>query len=220
MHLKQEAFNLDKQKMILKVTDLTIFRQQQAVISDLNFVIEPAQRLFLQGEIGAGKSTLLHALLGFVPIQQGNIEWFGQQCKTEADFSRYRGTVGICFQNADDQLFCPTVLDDVAFGVQNQGVSKAVAEQIALTQLEQLDIAYLKDRPIHLLSGGEKNFTALAGVLAMKPKVLLLDEPTNGLDSKNISKLTELLKSLKLPMVVASHDMAFTHSLADTQLLL
>ena len=126
-----------------------------------------------------------------------------------------RGIVGICFQQADDQLFGPTVLDDVAFGCLNQGKSKAEAYQIALVQLERLGIVHLKDRPVNLLSGGEKNFTALAGVLAMQPKMLLLDEPTNGLDAKNKAKLTALLQALELPMLIASHDLAFSEALAD-----
>lgn len=201
--------------MILNVKNLTLCRNQQAVISDLNFTITDQQKFFLQGEIGTGKSTLLLALLGFVPIHSGEIELFGTSCKTEADFEPWRGTVGICFQNADDQLFGPTVLDDVAFGCLNQGKNKKEAYEIALNQLQQLGIEHLKDRPVNLLSGGEKNFTALAGVLAMQPKMLLLDEPTNGLDAKNKAKLTALLKALPLPMLIASHDQAFCDQLAD-----
>ena len=82
-------------------------------------------------------------------------------------------------------------------------------------QLEKLGITHLKDRPVNLLSGGEKNFTALAGVLAMQPQVLLLDEPTNGLDAKNKANLTALLKNLPQPMIIATHDLAFSENLAD-----
>lgn len=201
--------------MILKVENLSIYRNEQAVISSLNFEISDQQKFFLQGEIGTGKSTLLLALLGFVPIEGGSIQWFGKNCVTEKDFIPLRGTIGICFQNADDQLFGPTVLDDVAFGCLNQDKNEKEAYAIALTQLQQLSIEHLKDRPVNLLSGGEKNFTALAGVLAMQPKMLLLDEPTNGLDAKNKEKLTALLKALPLPMLIASHDLAFTEQLAD-----
>ena len=199
--------------MVLNVNHLTLHRNQQAVISDLTFSITDQQKFVLQGEIGTGKSTLLLALLGFVPLHSGEINWFGKSCRQEADFMR--GIVGICFQQADDQLFGPTVLDDVAFGCLNQGKSKAEAYQIALVQLERLGIVHLKDRPVNLLSGGEKNFTALAGVLAMQPKMLLLDEPTNGLDAKNKAKLTALLQALELPMLIASHDLAFSEALAD-----
>lgn len=201
--------------MVLNVNHLTLHRNQQAVISDLTFAIADQQKFVLQGEIGTGKSTLLLALLGFVPLHSGEINWFGKPCQQEADFVPLRGTVGICFQQADDQLFGPTVLDDVAFGCLNQGKSKAEAYQIALEQLEKLGITHLKDRPVNLLSGGEKNFTALAGVLAMQPKMLLLDEPTNGLDAKNKAKLTALLQELHLPMLIATHDLAFSEVLAD-----
>ncbi|WGE41951.1 energy-coupling factor ABC transporter ATP-binding protein [Actinobacillus equuli] len=205
---------------ILEVNNLTVLRNQQAVINALSFAIEPQQRVFLQGEIGVGKSTLLLSLLGFLPIHAGDIYLFGTHCQREKDFVPFRGKVGICFQNAEDQLFGPTVLDDVAFGVLNQGYTQAQAYQIALEQLQMLDLEYLKDRPVNALSGGEQNFTALAGVLAMKPKLLLLDEPTNGLDAKNCAKLTALLKQLQLPMLVASHDQTFTQQLADKTLYL
>ena len=124
------------------------------------------------------------ALLGFIPYQQGEIRWFGNVCRQEKDFVPLRGKVGICFQHAGDQLFGPTVLDDVAFRPLNQGLNRDEAYQIALQQLERLNIVGLKDRSVNTLSGGEQNFTALAGVLAMQPKVLLLDEPTNGLGCK------------------------------------
>ena len=117
-------------------------------------------------------------------------------------------------------FFGPTVLDDVAFGPLNQGLNRDKAYQIALQQLERLNIVGLKDRSVNTLSGGEQNFTALAGVLAMQPKVLLLDEPTNGLDVKNIAKLTALLRELQLPMLIASHDLRFSETLADSCLSL
>ena len=94
------------------------------------------------------------------------------------------------------------------------------AYAVALQQLERLGIAHLQNRTVHTLSGGEKNFTALAGVLAMQPKMLLLDEPTNGLDRKNTEKLTALLRELSLPMLVASHHQGFTTELADDVLTL
>ncbi len=169
---------------VLQVNGLQIKRGERQIIDNLSFQIEAGQRFFVQGEIGTGKTTLLLALLGFVPVARGEIRLFGQLCREEKDFAPFRGTVGLCFQHADDQLFGPTVLDDVAFGPLNQGLSHQQAYAVALHQLERLGIAHLQDRTVHTLSGGEKNFTALAGVLAMQPKMLLLDEPTNGLDRK------------------------------------
>ncbi|WP_301098188.1 energy-coupling factor ABC transporter ATP-binding protein [Otariodibacter sp.] len=201
---------------ILNVTDLHIHREKVKIIENLSFQLNDSECLFLLGDIGKGKSTLLYTLLGFIPYQQGEIQWFNQTYYKEKDFVPLRGSVvGICFQNASDQLFGPTVLDDVAFGVLNQGKTKEEAYQIALSQLERLEILRLKNRPVNKLSGGEQNFTALAGVLAMQPKVLLLDEPTTGLDKKNKQKLISLLTDLKLPMIIASHEEDFVNTLAD-----
>ncbi|OOF58977.1 energy-coupling factor ABC transporter ATP-binding protein [Rodentibacter myodis] len=200
---------------MLAVKDLSIKRNDKTIIQGLTFCLNEPKRLFIQGEIGSGKTTLLLALLGFVPISKGEIQLFGKTCRTEKDFSPFRGTIGICFQNAEDQLFGPTVLDDVAFGPLNQNLPRKQAYIMAEEQLERLGIAHLKDRTVHTLSGGEKNFTALAGVLAMQPKILLLDEPTNGLDGKNTEKLTALLQELNLPMIISSHHQGFIDQLAD-----
>ncbi|OBW93656.1 cobalt ABC transporter ATP-binding protein [Gallibacterium genomosp. 3] len=205
---------------ILSVKHICISVQNRTIIQNLSFQLEDRQRLFLLGEIGTGKTTLLHSLLGFVPIERGEIKWFGKVCVTEKDFQPLRGKVGLCFQNADDQLFGPSVLDDVAFGPLNQGLSKYQAYSIAEQQLATLDIIRLKDRPITALSGGEKTFVALAGVLAMQPKALLLDEPTTGLDSRNRDKLSMLLGELELPMIIASHDQVFIDNISDSVIYL
>lgn len=200
---------------MLSVKNLCIERHGTPIINDLSFTLAEQTRLFVQGEIGTGKTTLLLALLGFVPITRGEITLFGKICRREKDFAPFRGPIGICFQNADDQLFGPTVLDDVAFGPLNQNIAREQAYRIAEQQLERLGIEHLKDRTVHTLSGGEKNFTALAGVLAMRPKILLLDEPTNGLDRKNSEKLLALLRELRLPMLISSHHQGFISRLAD-----
>lgn len=205
---------------ILNVKKLSISHQQKPIIEQLDFQLDINQRMILQGEIGVGKTTLLHCLLGFVPFQAGKIEWFGRNCRNEADFEPLRGTIGICFQQPEEQLFGPTVLDDVAFGPLNQGLREQEAYALAQQQLVRLGITHLSGRTVNHLSGGEKNFTALAGVLAMQPKVLLLDEPTNGLDQQNIHKLVSLLKSLNLPMLIASHDPFFSRQIATDYLVL
>ena len=184
------------------------------ILNNISMEFEKGKFYTILGVSGSGKTTLLLALLGFVPISRGEIQLFGQVCRDEKDFAPFRGTIGICFQNADDQLFGPTVLDDVAFGPLNQNIPRELAYHIAQQQLERLGITHLKDRMVHTLSGGEKNFTALAGVLAMQPKILLLDEPTNGLDRKNMEKLTLLLRELSLPMLISSHHHGFINELA------
>lgn len=204
--------NLTENTMIRTET-LTITRQGKTLLSDINLTLNSQQRLCLCGSIGCGKTTLLHSLMGFVPFE-GKIYLLGDECKSEKQFAQKRGKIGLLFQNPDDQLFGPTVLDDVAFGPLNQGISKKEAYAIAQQQLEQLGITRLAERSVNLLSGGEKNFTALAGVLAMKPQVLLLDEPTNGLDPKNVDRLIDVLSKLDLPMIIASHDMQFIQRIA------
>lgn len=198
---------------MINVRHLTVIRHQRTVLNNFNLHLKPQQRLVLQGSVGCGKTTLLHTLLGFLPFS-GQIELFGQPCQREKDFVPFRGKIGLLFQHPDDQLFGPKVIDDVAFGPLNQGYSKKQAYALALQQLEKLDIVHLAERAVNHLSGGEKNFTALAGVLAMQPQILLLDEPTNGLDPKTVKKLTALLAELPLTMLIASHHPQFSEQIA------
>lgn len=207
---------------LLVVNQLSLVRQQQKIIHNLSFQLQPNQRLFLNGEIGTGKSSLLHCLMGFLPYERGSIHWFNRLCQTEADFAPLWGDkIGFYFQQVSHQLFGPTVLDDVAFGPLNQGIARSQAYQIAQAQLSQLDILHLQQRSINELSGGEQSFVALAGILAMRPKVLLLDEPTSSLDNKNKQKLIKVLQSLKQhAMLIASHDDSFCKQLADEMIFL
>ncbi|VTU07218.1 energy-coupling factor ABC transporter ATP-binding protein [Actinobacillus porcinus] len=198
---------------MINVQNLTVIRHQRSVLDRFNLQLNPQQRLVLHGSVGCGKTTLLHTLLGFLPFS-GEIKLFGQTCRHEKDFVPFRGKIGLLFQHPDDQLFGPKVIDDVAFGPLNQGYSKEQAYELAHRQLEKLEISHLAERAVNHLSGGEKNFTALAGVLAMQPQVLLLDEPTNGLDPKTVKKLTALLAELPLTMIIASHHLEFSARIA------
>lgn len=203
---------------LIEVRSLTLQRNQHIVLENISFHLKRDDCLCLSGPIGAGKSTLLQGLLGFVPFTHGEIILCGRNCRKDVDFSQFRGTIGLLFQHPDDQLFGPTVLEDVAFGPLNQGMSKAQANQTALRQLQRLDIAHLAASSVNMLSGGEKTFVALAGILAMQPQILLLDEPTNGLDQANIERLTALLQQLNLPMIIATHQVDLISALA-TQVL-
>ncbi|WP_424410587.1 energy-coupling factor ABC transporter ATP-binding protein [Pasteurella sp. PK-2025] len=198
---------------MIRTENLSITRQEKTIVNHFTLSLHQDQRLVLCGPIGCGKTTLLHSLLGFIPFE-GHIYLLGDECKTEKQFAQKRGKIGLLFQQPDDQLFGPTVLDDVAFGPLNQGKSKEEAYAIAEEQLAQLGISHLAMRSVNQLSGGEKNFTALAGVLAMQPQVLLLDEPTNSLDPHSVARLTQILLHSQLPMLITSHDMAFTQEIA------
>ena len=133
----------------------------------------------------------------------------GVPVTAQKDFQRLRRKVGYVLQNPDDQLFFPTVLEDVAFGPLNLGMSPDAARERAIETLKSLGMSGFEDRLTHRLSGGEKKMVTLAGVLAMNPEALLLDEPTAGLDARSMVRLTELLHDLPTPRITISHDWDF-----------
>jgi cobalt/nickel transport system ATP-binding protein len=177
----------------------------RSVLSQCNFRIEPGMRVGLVGPNGAGKTTLLHLIVGLLQPAAGRIEIFGQVRRQEPDFHEVRRRVGLLFQETDDQLFCPTVAEDVAFGPLNLGKPRASVRQIVAETLESVGLASYEDRITYRLSSGEKRLVALATVLAMQPDVLLLDEPTAGLDEPSTERLTTLLAGLPQAMLVVSH---------------
>lgn len=176
------------------------------VLKDADFILARGERVGLLGANGAGKSTLLRVMVGLLRPQAGRIVAFGQERRRERDFREVRRRAGIVFQDPDDQLFCPTVWDDVAFGPLNLGWPRSRVEKTVAQTLAHLGIAHLKDRAPHHLSGGEKRLAALATVLAMEPETLLLDEPTAGLDDTVREHLIALLAELPQAMVVVAHD--------------
>lgn len=184
------------------------------VLEGASMQLQPGERLSLIGPNGAGKSTLLKIIMGLLTPTSGCVTAFGKPCLAEADFHDMRRRVGFVFQDADDQLFCPTVAEDVAFGPLNLGKSKAEALAIVDRVLSRLDLTHLRDRVTHKLSGGEKRLVTLATVLAMDPEVLILDEPTNALDPDNYARLTEILTGLDQAILLVSHDPEFRAKLA------
>ncbi|MGR3377992.1 energy-coupling factor ABC transporter ATP-binding protein [Salipiger abyssi] len=188
------------------------------VLSGASLRLEAGQRLSLTGPNGAGKSTLLRMILGLQRPDRGLVTVFGTPRVQEADFHEVRRRVGLVFQDADDQLFCPTVAEDVAFGPLNLGKSRAEALEIVDRVLGELDLMHLRDRITHKLSGGEKRLVTLATVLAMEPEVLLLDEPTNALDQTNEARLLTILRGLPQAILLVSHDPAFRARLAPEAL--
>ncbi|MHA7869555.1 MAG: energy-coupling factor ABC transporter ATP-binding protein [Salipiger thiooxidans] len=188
------------------------------VLDGVSLRLMPGQRLSLTGPNGAGKSTLLRITLGLQRPDAGTVTAFGTPRRDEADFHEVRRRVGLVFQDPDDQLFCPTVAEDVAFGPLNLGRSRDEALAIVDRVLGDLDLAHLRDRITHKLSGGEKRLVTLATVLAMEPKALLLDEPTNALDPKNEGRLLEILRALPQAILLVSHSAAFRAALAPDAL--
>jgi len=171
--------------------------------------IAPGESVGLVGPNGAGKSTLLLSFAGVQPIRQGTLRVFGLN-----PFDRYerRGlpqVLGLVFQQSDDQLFNPTVLDDVSFGPLNLGCSREESLQRVHEALRAVRLQGYEDRVPHRLSGGEKRRVALAGVLAMRARFLLLDEPTSDLDPRGRRELRAILLGLPQGKLIASHDLDF-----------
>jgi len=179
------------------------------IFQDFNYQVLPGKHVGLVGPNGCGKTTLLHLMMGLVRPQTGSIVIFGQEVKTEKDFMAVRQKVGLLFQNPDDQLFCPTVLEDVAFGPLNQGKSPAAAIEIARATMTRLGLTGFEDRVTYKLSGGEKKLVSLATVLAMNPRLLLLDEPTAGLDEATKHRLIHILNDLDVACLIVSHENDF-----------
>jgi cobalt/nickel transport system ATP-binding protein len=186
-----------------------------SVLDKLDFKLHQGDRIGLIAPNGSGKSTLLHIIMGLLKPLSGKLEIFGQPVKEEKDFADVRRRIGLLFQDADDQLFSPTVLEDVAFGPLNLGKSKSDAVKIARQTLDYLGLTGFEDRITFKLSGGEKRLVSLATVLAMEPEVLLLDEPMNGLDTRTKVKLTEILRGIDLSYILISHDFDFLAETAE-----
>ncbi|MBO9476710.1 ABC transporter ATP-binding protein [Shimia sp. R11_0] len=206
---------------ILQLDDIHFAYPGQApILAGASMQLEAGQRLSITGPNGAGKSTLFRIALGLQSPIAGQVTIFGKPRHVEADFLEVRRRVGLVFQDPDDQLFCPTVAEDIAFGPLNLGRSKEDALQIVDRVLMDLDLMHLRDRITHKLSGGEKRLVTLATVLAMEPEALLLDEPTNALDTKNEARLLEILRALPQAILLVSHSPAFRQALAPDSLIL
>ncbi|SDB40449.1 cobalt/nickel transport system ATP-binding protein [Desulfonatronum thiosulfatophilum] len=192
----------------------------QPVLKDIDFALLPGERVGLMGPNGSGKTTLLLSLVGLVPLRKGALLLQGQPVRTSSDLARLRRLAGFVFQNPDDQLFSPTVLEDVAFGPLNQGLSQTEARNAALAMLDSLNLSHLAHRQPHTLSGGQKRLVCLATVLVMQPQALLLDEPTNDLDTISRELFLQALQTTPCAMIIASHDQQLLGALTSRRFAL
>ena len=190
------------------------------VLKGAEFELCRGDRVALVGRNGAGKTTLFQLMIGLRKPQAGSVEAFGKIRSTEGDFAEIRPRAGLLFQDSDDQLFCPTVAEDIAFGPLNLGKTPAEARHIVKQTLASLGLQGYESRITHKLSGGQKRLVALAAVLAMDPEVLLLDEPTNALDAETEDRLVDILNGLPQAMVVISHDETFLRRITNRRLRL
>jgi len=204
---------------ILQVSNLSYhYPRREPVLDQVNFSWFEGERVALTGHNGAGKTTFFHLLMGLKKAKRGEIEIAGQSCRSEPDFLQARREIGFLFQDPDDQLFCPTVIEDVAFGPLNLGKSRDEALLIARETLASLGLEGFEERICYQLSGGEKRLVTLAGVLAMKPKALLLDEPTNALDRNARRRLIDILSGLPQAMLIISHDPEFLAEICNRRI--
>ncbi len=190
-------------------------------LKGINIQIAATERVAIVGANGSGKSTLLLHLNGILMPQQGEIV-IGEMLIAPKNLLAIRNFVGLVFQNPDDQLFMPTVWEDVAFGPMNQGI-KGDALKIRVSEAlvaVGLDVTKYAERQSHNLSGGEKKRVAIAGVLAMQPQVLVCDEPSAQLDPRSRRQLIQLLRTLPETQLIATHDLDLVLELCDRTIVL
>ncbi len=192
---------------LVEVRDLRFaYPDGTEALSGVSFRIHHGESVAIVGANGAGKSTLLLHLNGCLAPRQGMVR-VGDIPLTEKTLADVRRTVGMVFQDPDDQLFMPTVYDDVAFGPLNMGLPFEDVDARVGSALATVGASHLAKRPPYRLSGGEKRLVAIATVLAMSPDILVLDEPTSNLDPRARRDLITLLKSFEHTKIIATHDL-------------
>ncbi|MBU6390728.1 MAG: energy-coupling factor ABC transporter ATP-binding protein [Planctomycetes bacterium] len=206
---------------IIKISNLS-YRYPDGTLglNNVSFDVEEGETLVIIGANGTGKSTLFMNLMGILD-GIGNIEIIGLPLN-KINLKEIRQKMGMVFQNPDDQLFCPTVLDDVSFGPLNLGWDSSQAITASQKALALVDMEGYELRTSHHLSFGEKKRAAIATVLSMNPRILLLDEPTSGLDPRSVSKFINILYTLKFQrqtLLIVTHDIFLTQEIADRVLV-
>ncbi len=176
-----------------------------SVLNGVSLSINDGETVGLVGANGAGKSTLMKVMLGLLPYT-GEITVDGLRVEKK-NHAAIRKCLGFVLQNSDNQMFMPTVKEDVMFGLLNYGMSSEEAEEKTDSILSELGILYLKNRHNHRLSGGEKRMAAIATVLAMDPFHILMDEPCSALDPRNRRRIIQTIRHLDKTMIIASHDL-------------
>ncbi len=200
---------MDDVKTALNLSGIQFgYKAKTPVLDGLDITIPDGEKIGLLGPNGCGKTTLFQIIMGLLTPQAGTIEIYGRSCVTDKDFHWARQQAGLLFQDPNDQLFSPTVAEDVAFGPLNLGKTHHEAEHIVQETLEKIGLAGYEERITYQLSAGEKHLVALATVLAMKPRILLLDEPMTGLDEQATTRVLNILKNLSIGYLMISHNRA------------
>ena len=205
---------------IIEVDDLSYsYPDGNQVLKGISFRITHGEKVALVGANGAGKSTLLLQFNGCLLPEAGRVR-IGEMPVTKKTLKHVRRTVGLIFQDPDDQLFMPRVYDDVAFGPLNLGLSPEEVDKQVMQALAAVGAVHLKDRPPYHLSGGEKRAVAIAAVLSLTPAILVMDEPSSNLDPKTRRQLIELLKTFEHSLIIATHDLDLVLDLCPRTIVL
>lgn len=201
---------------MLEVSELRYaYPDGHEALREVTFSVSSGEKVALVGANGSGKSTLLLHLAGAVEVQAGKISFMG-----ETSSEGLRRNVGLTFQDADDEILMPTVLEDVAFSLIAGGASMSEGYERAMRMLGKLGIAHLANRSAHKLSGGEKRMVTFAGVLVREPEVLALDEPTAGLDPRARRRVIEFLRDSDKTIILATHDLDMALDVCDKAIIL
>lgn len=186
------------------------------VLSDIHLEVMRGKRVGLIGPNGAGKTTLFFNICGVLKPSAGEVFVLGKAVVS----GKFHPEIGLVFQNADDQLFCPSVRDDVAFGPQNMGLSRDEVQERVEEALAITGVAGLADRPVHHLSVGEKRMVSIAGVLAMQPRLVMYDEPSANLDIRARRRLISFLQESRETVIIAAHDLELVLEVCDHVVLI
>ncbi len=188
-------------------------------LADVDIHVHPGERVALLGPNGAGKTTLILHMNGILLPQHGTVHVSGLELRPDTVLD-IRRRVGVVFQDPDDQLFMPTVRQDVAFGPQNLGVDGEDLEDRISHAMEAVGVAELESRPPNHLSFGQKRRVAIAGVLAMEPEILILDEPTSNLDPASRRELADILRRLEITQLIVTHDLPYALEMCPRAIIL
>jgi len=211
---------VDVNEPVLDVVDLAYaYPDGHQALYGVNLAIERGERVALLGPNGAGKTTLVLHLNGIIEAVQGSVDVTGIRVGKDT-VAEVRRRVGLVFQDPDDQLFMPSVADDVAFGPANNGVKGAELEARVHHALEQVGMAEFARRPPHHLSFGQRRRVAVATVLAMEPEILVLDEPSSNLDPASRSELATIFEGLDITVLMVTHDLPYALELCPRSVVL
>ncbi|MFC1848074.1 energy-coupling factor ABC transporter ATP-binding protein [Chloroflexota bacterium] len=202
---------------VLKISGLVFsYPDGNTVLESVNLEVMLGERVGLIGPNGAGKTTLFLQICGVLKPSAGEVSVLGRAILN----GKFYPDVGLVFQNSDDQLFCPSVKDDVAFGPRNMGLPRDEVEARVAEALSAVGALKLADRPPHHLSEGEKRMVSIAGVLAMRPRVVIYDEPSANLDIRSRRRLIRLLQASNETILIASHDLELVLEVCDRVVLM